>query len=63
MCGPTLDGSTVGFFGFGRIGQAIQQRLKPFNVNKFIFNSSTRKSKEFEEYNGATFGFYQFYSN
>ena len=63
MCGPTLDGSTVGFFGFGRIGQAIQQRLKPFNVNKFIFNSSTRKSKEFEEDNGATFGFYQFYSN
>lgn len=55
MCGPSLDGSTVGVFGFGRIGQAVVERLRPFNVKKFLFNSSTKKSDEFQKKVGADF--------
>ncbi|XP_038060320.1 glyoxylate reductase/hydroxypyruvate reductase-like isoform X2 [Patiria miniata] len=43
MCGPGLSGSTVGLVGFGRIGQAIGQRLKPFGVKRFLYCGHTPK--------------------
>jgi len=48
MCGPSLQGATVGIFGMGRIGQAIVDRLRPFKVDKFIYNSASKKSPELE---------------
>lgn len=43
MCGPGLGGSTVGIVGFGRIGQEVAKRLKPFNVKDILyFNRSER---------------------
>lgn len=43
MCGPGLGGSTVGIVGFGRIGQEVAKRIKPFNVKEIIyFNRSER---------------------
>lgn len=43
MCGPGLNNSTVGIVGFGRIGQAVAARLKPFNVKQFLYTSRTDK--------------------
>ncbi|CAG2057639.1 unnamed protein product [Timema podura] len=37
MCGPGLQNSTVGVVGFGRIGQEIVKRLKPFKVSRFLY--------------------------
>ncbi|XP_044252794.1 glyoxylate reductase/hydroxypyruvate reductase [Tribolium madens] len=47
MCGPGLGGSTVGIVGFGRIGQEVAKRLKPFNTRQILyFNRSVRKEAE-----------------
>lgn len=43
MCGPGLNNSTVGVVGFGRIGQAVAQRLKPFNVSNILYSGRTDK--------------------
>lgn len=43
MTGPGLHNSTVGIVGFGRIGQAVAQRIKAFNVKQILFTS--RKDK------------------
>lgn len=45
MCGPGLSNSTVGVVGFGRIGQAVARRLKPFNVDKILYYSRTDKTE------------------
>ncbi len=37
MCGRGLTGSIVGIIGFGRIGQAVGQRLKPFGVRRILY--------------------------
>ncbi|XP_033643850.1 glyoxylate reductase/hydroxypyruvate reductase-like [Asterias rubens] len=43
MCGPGLSGSTVGIISTGCIGQAIGQRLKPFQVRRFLYSGQTPK--------------------
>ncbi|RZC42397.1 glyoxylate reductase/hydroxypyruvate reductase [Asbolus verrucosus] len=44
MCGPGLGGATVGIVGFGRIGQEVAKRIKPFNTKQILyFNRSVRK--------------------
>ncbi|MCL4130839.1 UNVERIFIED_CONTAM: hypothetical protein GTU68_026115, partial [Idotea baltica] len=53
MTGWGLANSTVGIFGLGRIGLGVLQRLKGFNVARFIYNSRSKK-KEGEEL-GAEF--------
>ncbi|CAH2000570.1 unnamed protein product [Acanthoscelides obtectus] len=49
MCGPGLKGSTVGIAGFGRIGQEIAKRLKPFNPERIIYYNRSERKKEAEE--------------
>ncbi|EFA07810.1 C-terminal-binding protein-like Protein [Tribolium castaneum] len=48
MCGPGLGGATVGIVGFGRIGQEVAKRLKPFNTRQILYHSRSAK-KEAEE--------------
>lgn len=46
MCGPGLQNSTVGIFGFGRIGQEIAKRLKPFKPRRIIYFNRSEKTAE-----------------
>lgn len=52
MYGQEIRGSVVGFFGFGGIGQAVAERLKPFGVKKMIYN--TRRKLPNEDQFGAS---------
>ncbi|XP_064110143.1 glyoxylate reductase/hydroxypyruvate reductase-like isoform X1 [Macrobrachium nipponense] len=45
MNGWGLSGSTVGVFGFGRIGQAVVRRLLGFGVKRFIYTSRSPKKE------------------
>ncbi|ESP00101.1 hypothetical protein LOTGIDRAFT_113208 [Lottia gigantea] len=38
LCGPGLDGATVGIVGLGRIGFTIAQCLRPFGVAKILYS-------------------------
>ena len=55
MCGSAIAGSTVGFFGFGRIGQSFLRHLTPFHVGKFLYTSQNKKSDGLEKELDATF--------
>lgn len=46
MCGNGIKGSTVGVYGFGRIGQEVANRIKPFKPSRLIYNSRTKKSDD-----------------
>ncbi|KAL1123087.1 hypothetical protein AAG570_002175, partial [Ranatra chinensis] len=46
MTGPGLSGSTVGVIGFGRIGQSVAEKLKPFGVLKILYTRSSDKPPE-----------------
>ncbi|KAK5641358.1 hypothetical protein RI129_009905 [Pyrocoelia pectoralis] len=48
LCGPSLNGATVGIVGFGRIGQEVASRLKPFGIKKLIYTSQTLKKNELD---------------
>lgn len=43
MLGQDLQGSTVGIFGLGNIGQATVKRLMGFEVGRFIYTGHSRK--------------------
>lgn len=45
MCGPSLSNSTLGVVGFGRIGQAVAARLKPFKVKHILYTSRSEKTE------------------
>lgn len=55
MCGPSISGSTVGFFGFGRLGQSFAQHLLPFKPSNMIYTSRSQKSDILEKDTGASF--------
>ncbi|KAF5290590.1 hypothetical protein FQR65_LT11541 [Abscondita terminalis] len=58
LCGPSLSNSTVGIVGFGRIGQEVAKRLKPFNVKEVLYTGRSEKKEGLEM--GAKFvGFEQ----
>ena len=46
LCGPGLEGATVGIVGLGRIGLAVAHRLLPFGVNKILYNNSKRNPSD-----------------
>ncbi|XP_041358995.1 glyoxylate reductase/hydroxypyruvate reductase-like [Gigantopelta aegis] len=46
LCGPGLDGATVGIVGLGRIGMAVAYRLLPFGVSKIVYNNSKRNPSD-----------------
>ncbi|XP_060522290.1 glyoxylate reductase/hydroxypyruvate reductase [Cylas formicarius] len=46
MCGPGLKDSTVGIVGFGRIGQEIAKRLKPFGTKRILYFNRSEKNVE-----------------
>eukprot|EP01135_Chromosphaera_perkinsii_P004999 Nk52_evm8s309 gene=Nk52_evmTU8s309 len=43
MCGMELAGSTVGVIGLGRIGAAVAQRVKAFNVGRILYSGRGAK--------------------
>jgi len=43
LLGQDLQGSTVGIFGLGNIGQTIVKRLTNFEVGRFIYTGHSRK--------------------
>ena len=45
LLGKDLYNSTVGIYGFGRIGQRLAQLLSPFNVN-IVYHSRAKKRHE-----------------
>merc|ERR1712150_129043 len=46
LCGPSLNKSTVGIVGLGRIGQAVAKCLKPFGVDKILYTGRNRVANE-----------------
>lgn len=45
LCGPGLDGSTVGIIGMGRIGMAVARCLQPFGVARFVYSDFDEQPK------------------
>ena len=41
-----LQNKTIGIFGFGRIGQLVAERLKPFNVTIQHYDPINQKDNE-----------------
>lgn len=56
MCGPGLKDAVVGVVGFGRIGQEVAKRLKPFNVREILYHSRSSK-KEAQEIGASLVSF------
>ncbi|CAG5121892.1 unnamed protein product [Candidula unifasciata] len=54
LCGPGLEGATVGIVGFGRIGVTVGRCLKPFGVASFLYSGRSEKPVEAKEL-GAMF--------
>lgn len=49
MWGQDIRDSTVGFFGFGGIGQSIAKRLKGFDINRILYTTRKRIADELEQ--------------
>jgi lactate dehydrogenase-like 2-hydroxyacid dehydrogenase len=49
----SADGQTVGILGLGRIGQAIADKLAPWNTN-IVYHSRTKKDVEYAYYDNLT---------
>ncbi|KAJ1537038.1 hypothetical protein HK096_004981 [Nowakowskiella sp. JEL0078] len=45
MTGVQLSGKTVGIVGFGRIGQAVAERLCGFRIGRLIYSTASPKPK------------------
>lgn len=43
MCGPTLEGATVGIVGMGDIGCKIAQRIKSFDIGKLFYHNRSQR--------------------
>lgn len=53
LCGPGLEGSTVGIVGMGRIGLAVARCVKPFGVARIVY-FNTKENSEANDF-GAEF--------
>ncbi|XP_055920587.1 glyoxylate reductase/hydroxypyruvate reductase-like [Eupeodes corollae] len=62
LMGQEISDSTVGFFGFGGIGQVIARRLLSFDVKKIIYNTRTKKPNE-ADFNASHVAFDQLLSD
>ncbi|KAM7352330.1 glyoxylate reductase/hydroxypyruvate reductase-like [Cochliomyia hominivorax] len=49
MWGQDIRDSTVGFFGFGGIGQTIARRLRGFDIDRILYTTRKPISKNLEE--------------
>lgn len=49
MCGMGIKDSVVGIVGFGRIGQEVAKRIKPFKPKKLQFQNRSARSQAAEE--------------
>ncbi|XP_037805926.1 glyoxylate reductase/hydroxypyruvate reductase-like isoform X2 [Lucilia sericata] len=60
MWGQEIRASTVGFFGFGGIGQAIAKRLSGFDIDRVLYTTRKRISKDLEkEFNASKVPFHE----
>ena len=50
-----LQGKIWGIMGFGRIGQAVAQRLKPFGLNRIIYHDTYRPEPSVEQALGVEY--------
>ncbi|CAK1555551.1 unnamed protein product [Leptosia nina] len=46
MVGPGLADATVGIVGFGRIGQAVAKRIKPFQVARILYSNRSERPND-----------------
>ncbi|KAH8269392.1 hypothetical protein KR018_011888 [Drosophila ironensis] len=49
LLGQDIRDSTVGFFGFGGIGQAVAKRLSGFNIGRVLYTKRTRVGEDIEK--------------
>ncbi|EDV54505.1 uncharacterized protein Dere_GG21258, isoform B [Drosophila erecta] len=54
MLGQDIRDSTVGFYGFGGIGQAVAKRLMGFEIDRVLYTTRTRVAQDIEEQFNAT---------
>ncbi|XP_041674339.1 glyoxylate reductase/hydroxypyruvate reductase [Drosophila eugracilis] len=58
MLGQDIRDTTVGFYGFGGIGQAVAKRLAGFDIDRVLYTTRNRVSLEIEEqYNAKKVNF------
>uniref|UniRef100_A0A1B6HKP3 Glyoxylate reductase/hydroxypyruvate reductase n=1 Tax=Homalodisca liturata TaxID=320908 RepID=A0A1B6HKP3_9HEMI len=48
MCGPALDGSTVGIVGLGAIGSKIARRIKTFDIAQLLYTNRRERPEGVE---------------
>lgn len=60
MWGQEIRDATVGFFGFGGIGQAIAQRLKGFDIGRILYTTRKAIAKDLaKEYQASKVPFHE----